>query len=56
MGTVHRIVKHRSVLDRKGAQDISQEKEMQALVEVNRGMTEEEKARTVKYIKDQKED
>lgn len=53
MGTVHKIVNDRTVIDRKEGQDISQEPEMQELVEVNYGMPEEEKTRTVAYLKDQ---
>jgi hypothetical protein len=53
MGTVHKIVNDRTVIDRKEGQDISQEPEMQELVEINHEMTEGEKTRTVEYLKDQ---
>jgi hypothetical protein len=56
MKTNIEIVNDRPVLDRKETQDISQEPEMKALVEVDHGMTEGEKARALRYLKGQKED
>ena len=56
MGNIHKIVNDRSVLDRKEGHNISQEPEMQELIEVNRGMSEQEKTRTVEYLNDQRED
>lgn len=47
--------KHRTVIAINKRRDISQEPDMQELVEVNHGMTAKEKARTVEYLKDQKE-
>ena len=52
MENVYKIVNDRPVIDRKEEGQISQEPEMQELVEVNHEITEEEKARTVEYLKD----
>jgi hypothetical protein len=46
----------RPVGNRKKDRNISQEPEMKALVEVDHGMTEGEKARALRYLKGQKED
>jgi hypothetical protein len=45
--------KHGTVIAINERRDISQEREMQELVKVNREMTEKEKARTMEYLKDQ---
>jgi hypothetical protein len=44
--------KHGTVIAMNERKDVSQEPEMQELFEVNREMTEGEKARTMEYLKD----
>jgi hypothetical protein len=50
MDRKRKIVKHRTVIDRKAVKDISQEPEMKELVRVFRDMTEGEKGRTIDYL------
>jgi hypothetical protein len=55
MGTVYKIVNDRTVIDRKEGKDISQEPEMQELVELHENMTEEEQNRTARYLRESPE-
>ena len=50
---VHKNVNDRPVIDRTEERDISQAPEMKKLVELHNEMIDEEKTRTVKYLKDQ---
>jgi hypothetical protein len=55
MRNVYKIVNDRSVIDRKEEYNISQEPEMQDLVELHENMTKEEQNRTARYLRESPE-
>lgn len=52
MANIEPTGKHGTVIAINERRDISQEPKMQELVEVNHGMTEDEKERTIEHLKD----
>jgi len=55
MAKVRRFVNHRSVIDRKKGRDISKEPEIVRLKELYKGMTDQEKDRTLDHLEPSKE-